>query len=141
MNQKLNTGELFKLISQISICSSKNCSESKTKMMNDTEIFQKYMKANLEPDVKKKTELLNKIYKNKLVYEYNNCLFKHCSKLYVELINIIEKIINLKQLPKEKKDLLNKLIKEIKKDVKSPKISNEKINRILNNFNILQSLI
>lgn len=133
--------EMVSNILNLSMCANKNCMESRQKLMNNKKVYEKLLSANLEMNTAKKEKLLSEIYKNKLVFDYNNCIFTNCKKMYLNLIKFIEKTLNSTPYPKEKKDKINKLIKEIKTIFNDKILTHDKINKILMNFAIIQSTI
>ena len=133
--------EMVHNILNLTMCANKNCMESRQKLMNNKRVYEKLLAANLEMNSAKKEKLLSEIYKNKLVFDHNNCILTNCKKMYFDLINFIEKTLNSTPYPKEKKDKINKLIKEIKTSFNTKTLTHDKINKILMNFVLIQSII
>jgi len=133
--------KISKIIMKLVQCSSQNCGKLFNKLKKDKETYNKYLKANTEIDIIKKEKLLNEIYKNKLVYEYNNCIIINCKNIYIESLDILEKIINISSHSNEIKINIINILNKIKKIFKFKNLSKKKINEVIINFSLLQSLL
>jgi len=143
MDKKLNSEmqKMIGVISELSMCSTQKCGESRKKMIENKEIYKQYLQANLEIDIKKKEKLLKEVYKNKLVYDYNHCIFNNCKKMYHDLLKVLESFIGIIKFPKETKMEISKNVKKIKSLLNSKNINDDKINEILTLFIIIQSFL
>jgi hypothetical protein len=144
MDKKLmqdTTNKMFGVIANLSTCSAKKCGDARKKMMENKNVYQQYLIANSEIDIKKKQKLLNDIYKNKLVYDYNNCIFNNCKNMYKDLVKVFKTFIEIAPFSKENKNKINDYLIKIEKILKIKNISNAEINEILKYFIIIQGLI
>lgn len=132
---------MIKSITDLTLCSNKNCIEARNKLLENKIIYEKFLKASLELDADKKEKLLNEVYKNKQVIEYNACVFKHCKKMYINLFNIFDSLIKIAPFPKDKKDKLKEILDKVKPILKSSNLTNSQITKIIKNFTIIQTIL
>jgi hypothetical protein len=133
--------EIKTLIVTMAMCAFDNCKETRKKINDNLKIENKFKNAMFENDVNKKDELLTEIYKNKLVLNYNKCIIKNCKIIYNDFLNKIEKIINIPQFPKNKKEKINNYLKDIKTIFKSKKTNIKIINTIIKNSELIGKII
>jgi hypothetical protein len=133
--------EIKTLIVSMAMCAFDNCKETRKKINDNLKIENKFKNAMFENNVNKKDKLLTEIYKNKLVYNYNKCIFKNCKIIYDSFLDKIEKIIIIPQFSKTKKEKINKYLKDIKTIFKSKKIDIKTINTIIKNSEMIGKII
>lgn len=133
--------EIKTIIVSMAICAFDNCKETRKKINDNLKIEDKFKNAMFENNVNRKDKLLTEIYKNKLVYNYNKCIIKNCKIVYNDFLNKIEKIINIPQFPKNKKEQINSYLKNLKIVFKSNKINIKNINIIIKNSEIIGKII
>lgn len=133
--------EIKTIIVTMAMCAFDNCKETRKKINDNLKIEDKFKNAMFENDVNKKNKLLTEIYKNKLVYNYNKCIIKNCKIIYNDFLDKIEKIINIPQFPKNKKEQINNYLKDIKTIFKSKKTNIKTINIIIKNSEIIGKII
>jgi hypothetical protein len=142
MDHKLLKDIMSMIISTFS-CSLEKCMHTHKNINSNLKIKEQYNNALLEKDINKKKKLLTEVYKHKILYEHNKCIFTNCRTLYNKFFDIVEKIINNPEILKDKNknQQIKKYLKDVKIILKSKNINIEKINTISKNFDIIGTLI
>jgi hypothetical protein len=122
-------------------CSNDKCSQTQKEIMKDKTLFKDLLGVLSQKDIKKKAQLMTKLYKNKVIHENSKCIFNNCKEVYKELLNVLitkfDKLIISKELKKNAIKLLNKN----KKIIEKINITDSDIMEIVKNFNLIQGFI
>ena len=74
-------------------CITKNCSQQKNKLMADKKASNLYHDFTMLKDIDRKIKLMNEFTDNKIIYEYEKCVFKHCKKIYYDVIKLLKLLL------------------------------------------------
>jgi hypothetical protein len=122
----LKMGDMLKIALSLMSCSAKSCSEQKKKIMSDPIKSKLYVEYSLEKDANKKIQLLKKLNKNDIVYEYDACIFKHCNDILKSLMEIVKTHVNTMDKTTGNYKKLISLINIINKIIDNPNLITKK---------------
>lgn len=112
--------EITKIAFELIKCSNQNCTAQKNKMMANKKAATLYIKYKTESNRENKIKLLDEIYKNKIIYEYNKCMIKNCKTIYNDIIKFLRSLIAIiphtNPISKELENMITELEKIYNKD-------------------------
>lgn len=96
-------GLMFKNLFNLIQCAMKNCKRLYMLTDKDEKLKKLRMNINKESDDKKRETLIRKLNENKLLIEYQTCLYANCLKEVKEILKNINEIIKYKKVKIDKK--------------------------------------
>jgi hypothetical protein len=94
-------------------CVTKNCSQQKNNIMADKKASNLYHDFTMLKDIDRKIKLMNEYTDNKIIYEYEKCVFNHCKKIYYDLIKLLKSLLTEIPYSNPKRAELENMIIEI----------------------------
>jgi len=94
---------MFKNLFNLIQCAMKNCKSLYMLTDKDEKLKKLRMNINKETDNKKRETLIRKLNENKLLIEYQTCLYENCLKEVKEILKNINDIIKYKKVKIDKK--------------------------------------
>lgn len=149
-NKELNKGlnknliNIFKMIaisSDLVECAKKHCLEQKNKIMEDKETAILHKNYKSEKNIDKKLIFAQQYSENDIIYNYNKCLIKNCTKILNDLMIFLRSIINTLTIKNEERVELNKMIVELETLFKKKELTKEEFKIYNNNITILLNTI
>ncbi len=115
MNKNLQKkmDKLLTIYVKIGKCMGKNCSQQHKKMLTDKKAANLYNDFSMLKDIERKLKLMNEFTDNKIIYEYEKCVFKHCKKIYNELIKLFRSFVSVIPNTNPKRTELENMITEM----------------------------
>ena len=133
--------ELMTIALTLIKCSKEKCTTTQQKMMQDKEILKEIIVVNLESNLAKKKNLIEKLNKNKLVYENNKCILNNCLEIYKKLLIIVNTAFTKLPLSIEVKNEGIRLLNNTRKLLATSNIKEKDILKIIINFTLIQELL
>jgi uncharacterized protein YqgQ len=134
-------GEMIKIMFELNECAKKNCSSEKNNIMANKKTAELYIKYTTETNNENKIKLLNQIYKNNIIHDYNKCMIKNCKTIYNDIIKFLRSLnIATSQDNKINEDI-ETMINEIEKLYNKSNLTKKDYNTISKNIVTLMTSI
>lgn len=137
----INIFKMVAILSDMVECAKKNCSEQKEKIMADNKTAALYKSYNFEKNINNKLILTKKYSENDIIYDYNKCRIKNCTKILNNLMILFRSIIDTLSINDEKRTELNKMIVELETLFKKKELTKEEFKIYLKNITVLMNNI
>jgi hypothetical protein len=137
----INIFKMVAILSDMVECAKKNCSEQKEKIMADNKTATLYNNYNFEKHINNKLILAEQYSENDIIYDYNKCRIKNCTKILNNLMILFRSIIDTLSITDEKRGELNKMIVELETLFKKKELSKEEFKMYVKNITVLMSNI
>lgn len=145
-NKGLNKNliNIFKMIaisSDLVECTKKHCLEQKNKIMEDKETVILYKNYKSEKNIDKKLIFAQQYSENDIIYNYNKCLIKNCTKILNDFMIFLRSMIDTLTIKNEERIELNKMIVELETLFKKKELTKEEFKIYNNNITVLLNII
>ena len=89
-----------------------------------------------QKDINKKSDLMTRLYKNKIIMENSKCIFNNCKDIYKQLLKILIEKLKKLPIPEDFKKKAIKLMQKNKKLITKTKMTNKDIAELAKNFDL-----
>lgn len=128
--------ELQKVALNLMQCSNDKCAETQKAIMKDKAIFNDILDVAFQKDINKKSDLMTRLYKNKIIMENSKCIFNNCKDIYKQLLKILIEKLKKLPIPEDFKKKAIKLMQKNKKLITKTKMTNKDIAELAKNFDL-----